>query len=73
MNLGEGPQFIAMEVNMAMTHELRSVLMGKFHLDSDFLKKSTQDPSQHYIIFHLAGPINPQDVASIHEVSACKW
>ena len=55
---------------MAMTHELRSVLMGKFHLDSDFFKQSSQDPSQHYIIFRLAGPIYAQNVASIHEVSA---
>ena len=70
MNLGEGPQFIAVEVDLVMTNKLRSILIGKFHLDSDFFKQSSQDPSQHYIIFHLAGPIYQEDVASIHEVSA---
>ena len=70
MNLGEGPQFIAVEVDLATTNKLKSVLMGKFHLDGDFFKQSSQDPSQHYIIFRLAGPIYPRDVASIHEVSA---
>ena len=70
MNLGDGPKFIAVEVDLAMTNKLRSVLMGKFHLDGDFFKQRSQDPSQHYIIFRLAGPIYPQDVTSIHEVSA---
>ena len=70
MNLGEGPQFIAVEVDLATTNKLKSVLVGKFHLDDDFFKQSSQDPSQHYIIFHLAGPIDQQDVTSIHEVSA---
>ena len=69
MNLGEGPQFIAVEVDLAVTNKLRSVLMGKFHLDGDFFKQSSQDPSQRHIIFRLAGPICQQDVESIHEVS----
>jgi hypothetical protein len=70
MNLGEGPLFIAVEVDLAMTNKLKNVLIAKFHLDSDFFKQGSQDPSQRYIIFRLAGPIYPQDVASIHEVSA---
>ena len=70
MNLGEGPQFIAVEVDLATINKLRSALMGKFHLDSDFFKQSSQDPSQRHIIFRLAAPIYPQHVASINEVSA---
>ena len=70
MNLGDGPKFIAVEVDLGMTNKLRNGLIGKFHLDGDFFKQGSQDPSQHYIIFRLAGPIYPRDVASIHEVSA---
>ena len=70
MNLGEGPQFIAIEVDMAMTNKLRNGLVGKFHLRNDFFKQGSQDPSQRYIVFRLAGPIYPQDVAKINEVSA---
>jgi hypothetical protein len=70
MNLGEGPQFIAVEVDWVMTNRLRNGLVGKFHVDSDFFKYGSHDPSQRYIIFRLAGPIYPRDVASIHEVSA---
>ena len=70
MNLGEGPQFIAVEVDMVMTNKLRNGLVTKFHLNNDFFKQGSQDPSQRGIIFHLAGPIYPRDVANINEVSA---
>ncbi len=70
MNLGEAPQFIAVEVDMATTNKLKNILIAKFHLDNDFFKHGSQDPSQRYIIFRLAGPIYPRDVASINEVSA---
>ena len=68
MNLGDGPKFIAVEVDLVMTNKLKIGLVGKFHLREDFFKPGSQDPSQRYIVFHLAGPICPQDVASIHEV-----
>ena len=70
MNLGDGPKFIAVEVDLATASKLINILVGKFHLDSDFFKQGAQDPSQRYIIFRLAGPIYPRDVANIHEVSA---
>ena len=68
MNLGDGPKFIAIEVDLAMTNKLKNGLVGKFHLREDFFKQGSQDLSQRYIIFHLAGSIYPRDVASIHEV-----
>ena len=70
MNLGEGPQFIAIEVNLAMANKLKNSLVVKFYLSNDFFKPVSQDPSQRYIVFHLAGSIYPQDVANIHEVCA---
>ena len=70
MNLGDGPKFIAVEVDLATTNKLKNGLVGKFHLNSDFFKQGAQDPSQRYIIFYLADPIYPRDVANIHEVSA---
>lgn len=69
MNLGEGPQFIAIKVNWLTVNKLNSVLTAKYHLKSDFFKFGGSDPSQQHIVFHLAGPISPQDVANIYEVS----
>ena len=72
MNLGDGPRFIAVEVDLAMTNKLKNGLVGKFHLSNDFFKQGSQDPSQRYIVFRLAGSIYAQDVANIHEVGH-KW
>ena len=69
MNLGEGPQFIAIEVDLAAVIKLKSNLVSKFHLSHNFFKLSGSDPSQRYIIFRLAGPITAEDVANINEVS----
>ena len=69
MNLGDGPKFVAIEVDLFVTNRLRASLVSKFHLKEDFFKQSSVDPSQHYIIFCLDGDISPQHVANINEVS----
>ena len=70
MNLGDGPKFIALEVDMGTTNKIKNCLVAKFHVDSDFLTSGGQDLSQRYIVLRLAGPIHERDVASIKEVSA---
>ena len=67
MNLGEGPQFIAMEVDSGTVRKLKEMLVPKFHLMDNFFKCSSQDPSERHIILRLSGPISPQDVANINE------
>ena len=69
MNLGEGPQFIAIKVNWATVNKLNTILTTKYHLRKDFFAFGGSDPSQQHIIFRLAGPIFPHDVANIYEVS----
>ena len=69
MNLGEGPQFIAIKVNWLTVNKLNSILTAKYHLRNDFFKFGGSDPSQQHIIFHLTGPISPHDVVNIYEVS----
>ena len=69
MNLGEGQQFIAITVNWPGGNKLKSALVSKYHLGSEFFKSKSSDPSQQCIVFRLAGPISPRDVADINEVS----
>ena len=71
MNLGDGPKFVAIEVDLSATNKLKSILVSKFHLNNDFFKQGGRDPSQHYIIFRLGtgDDIYPQQVANINEVT----
>ena len=68
MNLGDGPQFIAIEVDLFVTNKLKNSLVNKFHLDNDFFKENGRDPSQHYIIFRLGDEVSPQNVSNVNEV-----
>ena len=71
MNLGDGPNFVAIEVDMCATNKLKSILVSKFHLNNDFFKQGSRDPSQHYIIFRLGtgDDVSPQHIANINEVT----
>ena len=71
MYLGEGPRFIAIEIDLGAINKLKNILITKFHLRSDFLALASSDPSQRNVIFRLADCISPEDVANISEVRQC--